>query len=62
MLLKIGGVVTAQIREQKDRQNREKSVFYPFSEVQLKILDELIEESRKEIFEGRPLKNGKIEI
>lgn len=53
MLLKIGGVVTAQIREQKDRQNREKGVFYPFSEVQLKILDELIEESRKEIFQEK---------
>ena len=49
--------MSAYTYEQKDRQNQEKGVFYPFNEIQLKILDELIEESRKEIFEGNTNEN-----
>lgn len=45
--------MSAYVTQQRDRQNREKGVFYPFNEIQLKILDELIEESRKEIFKEK---------
>lgn len=45
--------MTVFMSQQRDRQNRDKGVFYPFNELSNKILDELIEESRKEIFQEK---------
>lgn len=49
--------MTAYVPQQKERQNREKGVFYPFNEISIKLLDELIEESRKEIFQEKSSEN-----
>ena len=41
-----------QTIKDENRQNQEKGIFFPFSEISMKILDELIQEARKEIFQN----------
>lgn len=45
--------MTSHIYNDNDRRKTENSVFLPFSEAAMKLLDELIEESRKEIFQNK---------
>jgi hypothetical protein len=57
MILCKGGLMTNNFYPNNERQNTEKGVFYPFSEMSMKLLDQFIEEARKEIFQERVLKN-----
>jgi hypothetical protein len=51
--------MSTETQKDRERQNREKGVFFPFTDFCEKVLSEFIEEARKEYFQEKNNKNEK---